>query len=567
MRAAVYYRYSSDKKAQVENSEARQKSELVNECLIRGWDVVWCDGDKETSGDAQKPKLQELREKVESNELLIDLVYVSSWDRLTRKDSLEYSEDVGWIRRAGASIALKDKGSKILNLHDNQRLLLLQMEVYAANQYLKDLAQKVNSGLTSRFKRGDLGYARAPFGYDKSPDGKTLIPNQDLPLVKEIFTTMLRSGVVACIPIMQKGAKYQANGKIPTTSAVKTVLRNAIYIGKRTFGVAGVGKHDTINGNKTTTTRNVNRLEDAPHIIDVSDSIPPVIDVATFNRVQAQLDANRRQAPRRSTAKYPLSGKLKCANCGSMLVAEKKVNHVNYVCPKSKNAVRGCPGGRKTVREADAIKWFRQADVDLWKNDDFHARVFDGTVRDIQRMQLRATNQDEVVIDRIAHKKKKLDQLVSLITESAGDIDMAMVESVNRIRAEIKREEESLQQTDGFEKILELDGTGWAEDDIRFLLVDYLNLAFKYAGNFVADSGKHHRRNFIKSARQFGKDRGSLPLTKILTLKFVRGENGRQIPTFARHSVRGRKGSKSIHIVLHTATGRVRPVLGGSESP
>ena len=69
MRVAIYYRFSSDKAAQVENSAARQKSELTAEALRLGWDIVWVDGDDQTSGDATKPKLEELKQKVLEKEV------------------------------------------------------------------------------------------------------------------------------------------------------------------------------------------------------------------------------------------------------------------------------------------------------------------------------------------------------------------------------------------------------------------------------------------------------------------------------------------------------------------
>tara|TARA_Y100000758_G_scaffold252334_1_gene188755 strand:- start:56 stop:601 length:546 start_codon:yes stop_codon:yes gene_type:complete len=42
---------------------------------------------------------------------------------------------------------------------------LFQMEVFTANQYLKDLAGKVRSGLEQNFKDKTPGYGRVPFGY------------------------------------------------------------------------------------------------------------------------------------------------------------------------------------------------------------------------------------------------------------------------------------------------------------------------------------------------------------------------------------------------------------------
>ena len=54
----------------------------------------------------------------------------------------------------------------------------------------------------------------------------------------------------------------------------------------RTFAVAGTGRHGTIRGNKTSGSRNVNRLkESALEPLDVRHEIAPVIDDDVFEKV------------------------------------------------------------------------------------------------------------------------------------------------------------------------------------------------------------------------------------------------------------------------------------------
>ena len=96
-RAAIYYRYSSAKDAQIENSQKRQEDRLKEYCQRKEWLVEWRGGDDSVSGDKDKPVLNGLRKAVEDKEVLIDVLVVASWDRLTRRGLLSFGEDVKWL--------------------------------------------------------------------------------------------------------------------------------------------------------------------------------------------------------------------------------------------------------------------------------------------------------------------------------------------------------------------------------------------------------------------------------------------------------------------------------------
>ena len=122
-------------------------------------------------------------------------------------------------------------------------------------------------------------------------------------MVKEIFETALSEGIVSAVNVMA-GSKRYKNKQKPTTTAVRHVLRNSIYIGIRTFGVAGTGRHGTIRDEVTRGTRNVDtRDNSALEPQDVSDLVPPVIDDSLFNRVQDMIEDNKRRQPTRSNTK------------------------------------------------------------------------------------------------------------------------------------------------------------------------------------------------------------------------------------------------------------------------
>lgn len=448
-RAAIYYRYSSAKDAQVENSQQRQEDQVKNFCIKNEWLIQWSGGDDSVSGDKDKPQLMELKRAVEEKQILIDVIVVSMWARLTRKEILDFHEDVQWIRNAGIKVAIQQE-NRIFDLSDENHSIELGVKVNEANRFLKTLSSNVRSGMEAKFRRGTLGYGRPPFGFDRDTNGKW-IPNADMPLVKEIFDTFLSSSVIACVPIMRKAKRYQESGKAPSSTAVKTVLRNTIYIGMRTFAVAGTGRHGTIRGNKTSGSRNVNRLkESALEPLDVRHEIAPVIDDDVFEKAQKILDENKKRRPKRITSKYKYSGFVRCS-CGCKLIADKRKKHVNYVCPKSKNLKAGCDVdivGRKCLRENEITAIVRELSNVILRDMDFHLAVLDNMVNSINRKMTAKSIGGVEKMRRIEQMQKRKSQMWETM-ERIDDADYdAAQQAIENLSNRIKAEKESLNKED-----------------------------------------------------------------------------------------------------------------------
>lgn len=495
-RAACYYRYSSDKDAQVENSEKRQKDNLRRFCASKEWEIGWIDGDEATSGDKDKPLLMQLKKEIEEKQLLVDVIVVTSWDRLTRRHILDFQEDVRWIAKAGIKICLQQEGGRIFDLNNSDDAFQLSIKVYEANRFLQSLSNNVRSGLESRFRRGQLKWARAPFGFDKDESGQ-LVPNEDLQLVPEIFRVAAESGVMTAVPIMRQAKRYQETGKAPSTTSVKTVLRNTVYIGFRTFGVAGTGRHGTINGKKTTGTRNVNKLEEsALPVLDVRDKIKPVISTELFFSVQQQLDDNQKKLPKRKNAKHKYSGLVRCS-CGCKLIADKKVHHVNYTCPKSKNLKAGCDVelvGRKTIRDSEIAEWIRDLSRLVLRDMKFHQQVLQRFEKYVQRASLARTNENTEAFEEVERLRLRKKRLFNLMLEIADDSDYQDMENqIRSLGSKISEKEALLEKVDvDLDELLR----GEFEETAFDASGEYLNLMMRLAKD--RQSGKHRYKKEVE---------------------------------------------------------------------
>ena len=450
LNVAIYFRYSSSQTAQVQNSEKRQRVELLEKALTNDWNIVWNNGDKETSGDKTKPKLEELKKEVHSGRVKMDILLVSSFDRLTRKDSLEYSEDVAWIRDANAKLCILDNGNELIDLNDNQRLLLLQMKVFAGNQFLKDLASKTASGQTARFKRGVLGFSNVPFGFQR--EGDSIVEDADMKIVKEVFEVFCKSEIIAdCIPVIIKSQRYKDNGKGANVAAVKRILRQPLYIGKRTWGVEGPGDHFQVKGSKTYSGLQQNRLVGATETIDVSQTIGVFVKEELWYKANSILDHNKelfskntRPKDKRSTYKH--SGFIRCS-CGSRLVGLRNPSgSVSYRCPEAKLGYKKCgKTGTKSISEKDIDSLCNFVKKDLQKNEDFHRQNFDKYIIWLEKKKIRSVDDGATDFENLEIKRKKLNSIIEVaLSSSGGDVPQSVLDIVQKQREEIAAEEERL---------------------------------------------------------------------------------------------------------------------------
>ena len=449
---AIYFRYSSSIERQKQNSEKRQRVELIEKALSNNWNIVWNNGDKETSGDKTKPKLEELKSDVKSGKVKIDILLVSSFDRLTRKDSLEYSEDVKWIRKANAKLCILDNGDELIDLNDNQKLLLLQMKVFAGNQFLKDLASKTASGQTARFKRGVLGFSNVPFGFER--DGDSIKANEDIEIVKSIFKLFCKTKVIAdCIPLLEKSERYKGTERGVNVAAVKRILRQPLYIGKRTWGVEGCGDHFQVKGEKTNSGIHQNRLVGAVETIDISDKIGKFVDEEDWFSANETLDQNKelfgtktRRKDRRS--KYKYSGFVKCS-CGKKFVGlTNRQGNKSYRCPDSKLGYKKCgKSGTKSITEKEIENICKYVKKDLQTDENFHRQNFDKYVDWLTNKKVSLKDGGISDLEELKIKKEKLKVIIeSAINSSGGDVSDAVLDIIKTKQEEIAYEESRLKE-------------------------------------------------------------------------------------------------------------------------
>lgn len=172
------------------------------------------------------------------------------------------------------------------------------------------LSGEVKRGMLEKVERGGI-VSVASFGY-LVKDNQYIINPETAPIVQKIYQDFLDG--VSLIQIARQlndlGIKTTRGG-LWENRTVDYILQNPVYIGK-------------IRWNPKRRTR---RNFDDEDILIVDGTHEPIIDTATFNKVQEKREQLRKSHKRYTheiTDVYMLHGLVKCSNCGASLCAAVK---------------------------------------------------------------------------------------------------------------------------------------------------------------------------------------------------------------------------------------------------
>ena len=209
--------------------------------------------------------------------------------------------------------------------------------------YAKDCSKKVRSAYRAKAIKGDFTGPVAPYGYSKDPANKYhLIPNECAPVIQRMFQMALEGNsgcVIASTLHRDKILTPQAYAMIHegmystderknnpyawTSSTVKALLRNPVYLGK------------IVSQRSTTRSYKDKRRLEKPETewITVENTHEPLVDQATFDTVQKRISVKRRD--KIINPRNIFRGLLRCGDCGlSMAFSSTTGTTGRYSCAK-----------------------------------------------------------------------------------------------------------------------------------------------------------------------------------------------------------------------------------------
>lgn len=297
MRALLYARFSTDRQSEASTADQLRVCRVFADA--RGWTIAGQHSDEGISGAAlgNRPGAQAALAALATGDVLL----VADLSRLSRSQDL-----------APLLTRLRHRGARVIGVQDGydsespHARMQAGLSGILSEEYRAMIGIKTHSAQEMRARQG-------------LPTGGKAYDNPDV--VREIFARVTAGETLKAIAsdlnargIPSPGASWKARSNPRgrwLTSTLHELLRNERYIGRVIWNRSRWVK-DPDTGKRLRRER--------PESEWIVGSCEPMVDQATWDRVQARMRARRADAPRGGQPRYLLSGLLECGLCGSKLI-------------------------------------------------------------------------------------------------------------------------------------------------------------------------------------------------------------------------------------------------------
>ncbi|AIC96500.1 recombinase family protein [Shouchella lehensis] len=336
-RVAIYARVSTSEQAEEGYSIDEQLNVLREWCARQHYDIYDEYVDRGISGkNMNRPELQHLLTDAKRN--CFDVVVVWKMNRLAR-NVLDMLQMVKHLKHSNV-----DFRSFKENLETETPAGKLQFHMLASvSEFERDnIAENVKMGMIARAKEGSWNGGRV-LGYDSIEDTtikskrkarKLVINEKEALTVRRVFQLYLQGNGYKSIAnlLNREGHRTKRQGDF-SINAVKTILENPIYVGKIRYNV----RRDWTNKRR----KGIN-----PNPIIQQGNHSPIITEDEWTRTQAILKQRSCKPNRVHSGEFPLTGIIRCPECGAGMVLGRTTNKKKdgtlkvleyYVCGTWKN--------------------------------------------------------------------------------------------------------------------------------------------------------------------------------------------------------------------------------------
>ena len=347
--AAAYIRVSTDD--QVEYSPDAQLKALRRYAAQNGMILderyIFCDEGISGRKADKRPGFMNMIAQAKSKEHPFDVILVHKFDRFarSREDSVVYK-----------SMLKRECNVRVFSItesiEDDKFSVILEAMLEAMAEYYSiNLSDEVKKGMTEKATRGGLQHV-PPFGYRAENNILVPIP-EEAELVRELFRRFTQGqGYLPLAKWLNAQGVRTHRGNPFEHRTLEYMLQNPVYIGKLRWTPTGRTRRNYHN----------------PDTLTVDAQHEPLISMELWDAAQAKashLKAIHMRYSRGSTEKkHWLCGLLRCASCGSTLLAvnDKKNKTMYFKCGNY-------PKGRCNTAQHIRVDLLEQAFLDKLQHD------------------------------------------------------------------------------------------------------------------------------------------------------------------------------------------------------
>jgi len=457
VRVALYARVSSQKQAD-EMTIRSQRQAVIDRIREDGFALdpgfEFCD-EGCTGSELYRPSLERLRDQIATS--IIDRVYVLSPDRLARKfvhqallleEFTKHDCEVVFVNQQGLPKSAETN-------------LLVQMQGVIAEYEREKILERTRRGRRYAAACGRMSVlSKVPYGYryvsKANGDGEArweidLLQSETVKLMFELVGQHRSTLAGVCRELKSRKIRTKTGKSDWDRSTVRGILVNPAYWGQAQYGKERLvprkpGKRAK-RGDPALPLRA--KVAVATSLDEqVTISVPAIITQSLFDKVQQQMEENRkRQRVRLSGPKRLLSGLTLCGKCGSAYCNRKSTDgkYRYYRCLGTEAHRHGgqkiCDNGSVKAPELEARVWSEVCEL---------LRDPSRLVQELERRQQQPSDSDELgaLQRRVDELGGRLDRLIDAYTN--GLIEKAeFAKRINPLRANHDREIAALRSLRG----------------------------------------------------------------------------------------------------------------------
>lgn len=313
-RVAAYCRVSTDKEDQANSFESQQHYFMNYIEKQVDWQLQKIYADEGLSGTSTKKRIAFRAMIQAAREGQLDLIVTKEVSRFSRNilDTIAYTRE---LKQLGVGVYFANDG---INTMEPDAELRLSIMGSIAQEESRKTSDRVKWGQTRRMEQGVV-FGRSLLGYDVKK-GQIEINKEGANVVQLIFDQYInqRKGSGSIARALNEAGIASSRGNVRwSASTVVKILKNEKYCGdliqKKTYTPDYLSHAKKYNNGQV-------------EQVVLRDHHAPIIDRELWEI--AQLELARRRTKHGSGVghgnQYPLSGKIKCAECGSCFISRTK---------------------------------------------------------------------------------------------------------------------------------------------------------------------------------------------------------------------------------------------------
>lgn len=287
MKKVIIYARVSTVMQDERDSLEYQIKKCVSYCEIHDLDYIKIIKDVESGGKDDRNGFLELKQNLEKKELYAIVVYETSRISRVTRTLINFIHELEKKEVKFISISQPE-----LNTTSHTGMLFFQIQASLAEYERKQISTRVKSNLYQRAKEGKWIGGVTPLGYD-AVNKKLIINEVEADLVRDIFYSYIDGGSLNSV-----AKKYNKSPE-----GIKWILKNYIYIGKKSYG-----KKERNISTGITKIKEVYEIFEGEH--------EAIIDIDTFNEVKRLMEFNRNKYLNTRGSRVKLFTSLLHCECG-----------------------------------------------------------------------------------------------------------------------------------------------------------------------------------------------------------------------------------------------------------